>query len=142
MQNSNWRVTLEEPTLAELLARLTPDDRRSEIGFSPELESINEALWGDQTLEHREELLRNWLSKHQPCLFGRVAAKRDAITFCLITEADIREHDDKWVQDHIQRSRLRWYQRGFEGQSSSFIVAIISRSVANALPDEASLEHL
>src|SRR5579859_1524064 len=131
---------MQQQTLAELLSFLKPDSWREANGFSLDIAPVNEALWAAQSVPEAELLLRQWLSAHQPCLFGRVAAKENAITFCILTETDIVEHDDLWVREYIQKSRLAWLRAGFEGHSSGFVIAVISRAVAHAQPGSGALE--
>ena len=78
--------------------------------------------------------LNEWVQKHQPCLFARIAAKRRAITYCIIKDS-VLQKGDAAVKEVIQERRLRWRQAGFNGESSSFVIAVMSRKLAMAEPN-------
>jgi hypothetical protein len=46
-----------------------------------------------------------WLTRHQPCLFGRMAAKAGLMTYCILSEADLTGTDQA-IRDKIQDARL------------------------------------
>ena len=52
----------------------------------------------------RSAVLSDWLQHYQPCLFGRIAAQRGLMSYCILTTADI-EKGDAFVRDKIQASR-------------------------------------
>ena len=78
--------------------------------------------------------LADWLSKYQPCLFGRIAARKGLLSFCIINEAELADSDDV-VEQKIQNSRRQWTRLGFEGKASGFIIVLRSRALATAVPD-------
>jgi hypothetical protein len=83
------------------------------------------------------DALQEWLrgTPNQPCIFGRIAAAADRISFCILTEADVAKGDDH-IRDVIQRDRRIWKADAREGAKHAFIVAIISETLAFAAPDE------
>lgn len=83
--------------------------------------------------------LSEWLSKFQPCLFGRIAAKQGLISYCLLREEDLLASDEV-VSDRIQKARLEWIRRGWRGESSAFVIAVLSQRLAGATPSMAVQE--
>jgi hypothetical protein len=111
-----------------------PDEWRTHEGFSAEVEEANEKLFEPETSESEsEQALSFWLQKHQPCLFGRIAAKFGVISYCMLSEADLKQPDE-FIKEKIQAARLAWTQNGFEGKKSAFIILAISPRIASALP--------
>src|SRR5208282_2396967 len=79
-----------------------------------------------------------WIAQYQPCLFGRLAAKKGLLHHCILREEDLLGSDEG-VRKKIQSSRLSWKRRGMEGEASGFIIAVISRRLALAVPDTSVL---
>jgi hypothetical protein len=122
--------------VAELVAELHPDPWRAEVGFSPEVALTNAQLFEPGIAEGQAvRVLSDWLQRYQPCLFGRIGAKVGLISYCILTEADLKGSDEA-IRDKIQESRTRWTREGFEGRKSAFVILAISPAVAVALPDE------
>jgi hypothetical protein len=125
-------------TIADIVAALTPDSRRSQIGFDPDFAVANDRMLDAKSAE-TPEILREWLSRHQPCLFGRIAAKKDLLSFCILGDDDIARGDEA-VRDTIQAARLQWKKDAHLGRKSGFIVLAVSRKVAEAEPNAALQE--
>jgi hypothetical protein len=125
-------------SLAALMDRLIEDPWRKEVGLSPEIDAtlsiVLDPLSQDDTIRIA---LNKWLAAYQPCLFGRLAAKHELITHCLIREEDLAASDEV-VKRKIQEAHLAWTVSGFEGKASNFIISILSRRLALAIPDETS----
>jgi hypothetical protein len=125
--------------LAELVAQLsTPDPWRTKKAFTADLADANDAILRCQGDEAKQEVLREWLGKKQPCLFGRLAARSNALFFCVLTMADV-EGGDAAVKSKIQRARRLWSKEAFRGRSSGFILALLAEPVVLAVPDAALL---
>jgi hypothetical protein len=126
-------------SVAHYFSSLEPDDWRKNVGFSPEIESANTCLFQTRSDAEAAAVLGRWLEKWQPCLFGRIAAKSDALTYCFLTENDLRESDE-FISTKIQSKRLEWTRHGFEGRKSGFILLAISPMLVSAVPSPAMLE--
>ncbi|MCU1303458.1 MAG: hypothetical protein JWQ87_3742 [Candidatus Sulfotelmatobacter sp.] len=122
-------------TLASLMNRLERDAWRDITGFSPEMLNAMDVTLGNSSEDEIKAVLDAWIRKQQPCLFGRIAAKESAITYCLISERMLQGSEDE-LENHIQKARLEWTCAGFEGKSSNFIIAVLSSKLAYAKPDE------
>lgn len=124
-------------TIASLMDKLQPDEWRAERGFSDEMsKALDKTLkCGAGKEQELEAILNDWVRHHQPCLFGRIAAKEAAITYCFVTEDQLCGSEVE-LKDHIQDARLRWSKAGFAGKSSNFIIAVLSRRLAQAVPDK------
>jgi hypothetical protein len=121
--------------IVSLMAAIESDPWRTKVGFSCELQDALNACLEANDVREITKILNKWISDHQPCLFGRIAAKQSAITYCLITEAMLVGSEDD-LHKHIQAERLKWISAGFKGQSSSFIIAVLSAKLASALPND------
>src|SRR5208283_4707068 len=72
--------------IAALMSRIEPDPWRLETGFSSEMRAALDVTLNSKSVEEIESALTAWIRSYQPCLFGRIAAKQSAITYCLVTE--------------------------------------------------------
>jgi hypothetical protein len=61
------------------------------------------------------------------------------VQYCLLREDDLLTSDDL-VRDKIQRARLNWIRRGWDGEASAFVIAVLSPTLVNAKPDDAVRE--
>src|SRR5262249_30325904 len=105
-------------SVASTMEQLEADPWRIEHPFSPDLGPQLGVICNEgATRDERIEALNAWLSRYQPCLFGRIAAKTNAITYCLLTEKDLRGSDQDLAKA-IQAARLEWLRRGYRGDSS------------------------
>lgn len=122
--------------IAALLADLHPDPWRLKAGFSPEVEAANAVLFRPQLSDGEAmRTIGQWLQKYQPCLFGRIAAKLELISYCVLTEGDLTASDGT-VSNKIQEARTQWTREGFEGRKSAFVLLVNSPTIALALPDQ------
>jgi len=122
-------------TVAELLSSLNQDPWRATTAFRPDIVDANKRIFeARDTSDTICGVLREWLQKYQPCLFGRIAARQDLIGYCILTEEDLRQ-DDEAIRAKIQDARLRWLQDGFVGKKSGFVVLAVSPAIALATPD-------
>lgn len=122
--------------ISTLIRETSEDAWRASVGFSPEIARAFEVTLDPLAPEDAvKSTLTNWVAKHQPCLFGRIAAKQGLIVYCLLTEEDLLRSDEA-VGEKIQSSRLEWTRLGFEGKASGFIIAVLSRRLATALPSD------
>jgi hypothetical protein len=106
------------------------------VAFSKDLDDVQSKLFaaGLSDLD-RFEILRPWIARNQPCLFGKVAAKTDRLGFCIITEDDIDE-GDKFVREKIQRARLQWKRDALRGRKSGFIISVQTLGLVRAAPEK------
>jgi hypothetical protein len=122
-------------TIANLIQQLTEDPWRIHAGFSPEVQSALELVLDPSTPDAVVvQTLADWLSKYQPCLFGRIAAKKGLLSYCVISEGELADSDEV-VARKIQNARREWIRLGFEGKASGFIIVLRSRALATAVPD-------
>jgi hypothetical protein len=122
-------------SIADLVSRLTPDPWREENAFATDISAANAQILAakDNTVEIAR-VLREWLQKFQPCLFGRLAAKMDLLSFCILTEDDLLQ-DDEHVQKKIQEARSMWTREAFRGKKSGFVILATSDALINAEPN-------
>jgi hypothetical protein len=119
---------------------LKPDALRDQHKFSSDIEeAMVEILASKDGEDEIPSVLNGWIAQYQPCLFGRLAAKKGLLSYCILTEQDLRQ-SDAVIQEKIQLARTEWTRGGFEGRKSGFIVLATSSCIANAAPDEALKE--
>lgn len=126
---------MNEPrSVANYLSLMEPDEWRARVGFSPEVEAVNRELFRPGLPEEDAAwLVGKWLERHQPCLFGRIAAKAGALGYCILNEDELRRSDE-FIKDKIQARRLEWTRAGFEGRKSGFVILAVSPTLASARP--------
>ena len=97
-----------------------------------------DVLYGCGTDADREQEICRWLSKHRPCLFGRIAAQRGLLRFSFITLADVTAGDQA-VRNKVQEDRRRWRADAEHGLCSGFVIAVLLPQLATAVPDQTVL---
>jgi hypothetical protein len=84
------------------------------------------------------EVLRLWCMKRQPCQFGRVAANRGQIYFCVLRERDLANGDNA-IKEKIATARRHWKQRAISDTQTpphSFTLVFATDRLMLAAPDE------
>ncbi len=124
-------------TLKALYDGLTVDRWRDSNPFSEESQIVNRVLFHPFAYDtEREESLKSWLQREQPCLFGRIAAAKGQLQYCFLTDRDLLESDEH-VSQKILESRLLWKRRAFRGRPlHGFMLVVASQRLAFAAPDE------
>ena len=122
-------------TLMQLMNCLESDPWRSVVGFSSDMEVALRRMSEVSSDAERSAVLSDWLQHYQPCLFGRIAAQRGLMSYCILTTADVKKGDD-FVRDKIQASRTAWSKAAFDGARSGFLIAVVSPQLTNATPNE------
>jgi hypothetical protein len=126
---------VEPEPLDALLEALPEDTWRQGRPFSEDLATPQTVLF-DETGSRQEkaEALLAWLgSPAQPCLFGRMAARKGWLSVCVLTEADLARGDE-YVREVIQEHRRTWKHEALSGKKHGFIIHVASRRLANAEP--------
>src|SRR5262249_13955242 len=112
---------------------------RLESHFAEDISAANAQILGAKNSIEIADALRQWLQKYQPCLFGRVAAKMDLLSFCILTKDDLVK-EDAFIKTKIQEARTNWTREAFHGKKSGFIVLAASFDLVNAEPNLALRE--
>ena len=120
--------------LRDLIPQLRADPWRSANPFSSDLGPALEQLHQCQSDEDRAAVIAEWLALRQPCIFGRMAARRGLLSYCFLTPEDVQSGDDL-VRDKIQENRRNWYAAADAGQRSGFVISVLCRQLDNAEPD-------
>jgi hypothetical protein len=127
--------------LRDLLQSLEryPED----FSFGEDIDAVQRALLDPAVgIDQKHSNLRSWLSRHQPCLFGRLGARGlKGIDFdiCWIDERDLVDGEVK-ICRKIQNARRAWKDRAAEGMSHGFLIMFNLASLAFARPGERLLE--
>lgn len=122
--------------IVDSFSHIVPDTWRERVGFSPEIREASERLFAATTQSEVISLLDEWIGEHQPCLFGRIAAKNNQISYCVLDENDLESSEDT-LRAKIQGARLDWTRGTSKGEKSGFIIAVISPKITYAEPGPA-----
>ncbi len=120
--------------LADLHRQLNRDQWRAQNGFTDDIALATDGLLKAATDEQREAILGEWLERYQPCLFGRVSARKRLISYCFLTESDLTQ-PDLAIRTKIQEARTQWTRLAYEGKRSAFVLLAISGALVRACPD-------
>lgn len=122
-------------SIKELLENLEEDKWRREISFNKDIEDANNIIFSNKNSDESiASTLNTWIAEFQPCVFGRVAAKLGLLSYCILTESDLRQ-SDTYIRDKIQSARKQWTRDGLEGTKSGFIIMAVSEKISTAIPD-------
>lgn len=127
------------PDLAAMLAKLATSSEPVSLGA--DIDTANVALLDPGVgVEEKQRRFRQWASRYQPCMFGRLGSKGVAgirYDICWIDRAALyrgRAH----VTHLIQQARLEWKERAALGLSHGFLVMFNAAELA-FLPHGAGL---
>jgi len=123
-------------TMRETLEQLEPDTWRETNPFEVSMRDANERLFACTRTADAEGVLNEWLASHQPCLFGRSAARQGLLSHCFLFESDLM-NSDTHIREVIQGARTEWTRRGFNGEKNGFVISAISPRLAHARPGPA-----
>ena len=121
--------------LKKLLNALEEDSFRKATPFSDEVEQASAALFRASGEAELAGVLGNWLSRYQPCLFGRIAAKLGGVSYCFLSEEDLNDSDEH-VHEKIQNARRDWRRKAFSGDASGFVILALSKKLSQAVPND------
>jgi len=128
-------------SLCDLLEKLPqyPSDR----DFGSDINEANHLLLSDKySIPQKIKCCFEWISRSQPCLFGRMAALGSeglAVNVCWLSEDDIAL-GDLYLIRKIQAERRAWKDRAEKGESHGFLVMFNSKKLAFAKPSLELLE--
>jgi hypothetical protein len=117
------------------ISQLEDDPFREQTPFTADLEVATSSLLNATTDSDRTKVISDWLAKHQPCLFGKIAAKLGGLSFCFLSEANLRESDEE-IRVKIQADRRRWRAKAYKGDSSGFVIVALSKRICSAVPND------
>lgn len=130
--------------LRALYDALNEDEWRKTNKFSDDVSTVNEVLFNTYaTAGQCERQLLSWFQRFQSCLFGRIAAAKEFIHFCIIRDRDIMRKTDQEIAGMISSALVEWKKRSvrpsedFSTPAHGFVLAVCSPHVANAAPDAA-----
>lgn len=131
-----------ERHLAELILALRFRGKRDSLhtgrgAFSPDILATNAILHNPKVSKLRKiAAYREWLATQQPCAFGKAAAGKKHVFVCLIDEKQVlaMKDGDADIRDTIQDHRKVWKRRALHGLSSSFVILLLSETLATATP--------
>jgi hypothetical protein len=127
-------------SLLTLCDRLREDPFRSDRPFTQDIEEAHRVIhhpfaYADEVAE----ALAEWCKKRQPCQFGKIAATRGQIHFCILRDRDLADGDQA-VAETIAAEKRLWKQRAVSDRDRpphGFLLVLASPRVALAAPDDA-----
>lgn len=121
--------------ISDAVAELHEDPWREANPFSEDMLQCHEVVLDpSRSRSEKAESLAKWLADFQPCLFGRMEARRDRLAFCMLTDNDLEQSDQK-IRRIIQRDRQDWRRTASAGDSHGFLIAAISQRISTARAD-------
>jgi hypothetical protein len=125
-------------SLTKLLEGLDGDGWRKENPFSPEVATVAEVLFHPYARDDERQLaIRGWFARHQPCVFGQVAAKADSLYIAIITDSLLKEGEDA-VRERLKLEKDTWKQWSLEAKGRhGFVVVFASPQLHYAAPNHA-----
>jgi hypothetical protein len=121
--------------ISQLVRELELDGFREQTPFETNVAATAARLAKSSSYEESAVALSEWLSRFQPCLFGRIAARLGGLAYCFLSESDL-EQSDEYIHDKIQKARREWRRKAFAGDASGFVILAVSRRIATAVPNE------
>ncbi len=126
-------------SLLSLHDKLREDRWRARHAFSKDMQQATKPMLKPFVYDHEvAEVLRLWCMKRQPCQFGRAAANRGQIHFCVLRERDLADGDDA-IKEKIATARQHWKQRALSDTQTpphSFTLVFATDGLMLAAPDE------
>lgn len=126
-------------SLLSLHDRLREDPMRAARAFNEEMQQAARLILKPYAYDHEvAEVLRLWCMKHQSCQFGRVAASRGQVYFCILRERDLADGDSR-IKEKITAARRHWKQRAVSDTQTpphSFVLVFATNRLMLAAPDE------
>lgn len=126
-----------EQSVSLLMDDLVDDPWRVTHGFTPEVQRCSDKLFCAASDERRGDILSEWLAQHQPCIFGKMAARKGGVEFCFLTDDDLLGSDLP-VQRKILSCRRAWRETALRGERSAFVIVALSERITVALPNLAA----
>ncbi len=127
--------------LRELYDAMEEDQWRKANPFSTELALVQQILTHPYARDSDKiDAMESWLQRHQPCVFGRMAAITHGMHFCILTDEDIFT-SDQHVKSRIHAELLAWKRRslrpaaGMPLPAHGFMLIVASLKLALARPD-------
>lgn len=119
-----------------LLHAIKADPWRAAVGYSDDVAEAQKQMFSSNSDDEIAAVLNNWIQRHQPCLFGRLAARSNQLSYCIVREHEL-QRDDQFIRDKIQERRTDWTRHAFKGDRSGFVILVVSESLANAESNQA-----
>lgn len=127
-------------SVADLFKRLNGDPWRIKNPFSNELLQANALLHNTAaTDDEMVECLTEWCLKNQSCQFGKAAASKGRVHFCILRDDALSSWTDGEIEERIRDERRLWKQRAAvdpQRAAHSMVIVVCSPSVALAAPDQ------
>ncbi|MFI8974914.1 hypothetical protein ACIGO9_18650 [Nocardia asteroides] len=107
--------------------------------FGPDIDAANAVLLSDAAVTVKQAAFLEWVARHQPCVFGRIATKSGpaarglAMTLCWVDDS-VLAAGPAVVAARIAAARRAWKQLAADGRSSAFLVVFNSARLAYARP--------
>jgi len=125
-------------SVKKLMQSLREDRWRTEHPFSPDILEANRVILHPYASDpEKAKALSLWVRPNQPCLFGRMAATKGRMQFCILSDSDLYS-SDKHIREKIKRERLVWKQASVKNDKPAhgFMLVAASEKIMLAAPDD------
>ena len=126
-------------SLLSLHDKLREDRWRRRHAFSKDMQQAAKLMLKPFAYDRDvEDVVRLWCLKRQSCQFGRAAASRGQIYFCILRERDLADGDGA-ISEKIDTAKRHWKQRAvtdIETPPHSFLMVFATHRLMMAAPDE------
>jgi len=104
--------------------------------FGKDIQDVNLELFSAQCVHANEASFLKWAARFQPCLFGRIGARKAngvSYEFAVVDTSDIAR-GDLFVINKIQDIRRSWKTRARSGDSSALLILFKDYRLVRAKP--------
>jgi hypothetical protein len=126
-------------SLLSLHDKLREDRWRDKHPFSKDIQEAASLMLNPFAYDHEvAECLRQWCMKRQPCQFGRAAASRGQIYFCVVRERDLADGDIA-IKQKIANAIRHWKQRAVSNTRTpphGLLLLCATHRLMRSAPDE------
>jgi hypothetical protein len=125
-------------SVKQLMQSLKADVWRKDHPFSSEINEANKVIVNRFATDiEKAKALALWLRSHQPCLFGRMAAAKGRMHYCILSDEDLYSSDSH-IRAKIGQERLVWKQASLKNDrpAHGFILLAASEKINLAAPDD------
>lgn len=111
---------------------------KEEFDFGSDIGDVHRSIFDTDDKDKIERELRKWVSKKQPCVFGKLAgAKRAMLDFHLTIVTERQLHGNAFeLFDYLQSERICFKESAANGLCSAHLIFFVSRALAFAAPSK------
>ncbi|EPJ94272.1 MULTISPECIES: hypothetical protein [Pseudomonas] len=112
------------------------------LSYGDDIDRTNNLLFSAESKSKKEEILRSWVKRNQPCMFGRIAASNNKglkLKVYVIDESDIAQGVVR-LEEYLQVCRKTWKQACAKGESDAVLYFFNLKKLVDASPSDGLVE--